>query len=201
MAVFIYSPIPSLFVHVPKTGGSSIQAWLIENTDAKIIKGLKHVRLEILSTRVPQFDWSFCVVRNPWDWVVSWYFFKKDRAERRLQLLQTKQIPDYKIKNKHGLEYNLQVLEDHKKGFDYFVENLGGQTQSYKSEGVDTILKLENLKKDFQIIQEKFNCNNELPFINISKRDKNYRQYYNNKTKDIIYQKYKDDIKKFKYEF
>lgn len=201
MAVFVNSPIPSVFVHVPKTGGTSIQRWLIENTDSFVVKGIKHANLNTIATRVPAFNWSFCVVRNPWDWVVSWYFFKHDRALRRIEIIKENNPPLNKAKKKHNFEYNLKVLEKHKKGFEYFVENIGNNTQLHKTSGVDYVMKLETLDKDFKIVQERLNCFIPLPYLNNSIRNKDYRSYYNTHTKDIVYNKFKDDIKHFNYEF
>jgi hypothetical protein len=66
-----------LFVHIPKTGGSSI--WeAIKNSDTKSFSlresfphGNIHFRpSELNETIQPEF--SFCFVRNPWDRLVSW---------------------------------------------------------------------------------------------------------------------------------
>jgi hypothetical protein len=201
MAVYIKSPLKCIFVHNPKTGGTSIQKWLIDNTDSNVIKGVKHARLEIVSKRVPEYNWSFSVVRNPWDWVVSWYFFKHDRAVRRIETLKYKSPAPNKQKKKYNIEYNQKILEEHEKGFDFFVDKINSNPQIHKIQNVDYVMRLENLDNDFKLVQEKLGCFEPLPFINASKRNKDYRNYYNSKTKDIIYEKFKDDIKSFDYEF
>jgi hypothetical protein len=192
MAVII-SDHKSIFVHIPKTGGMSIQRWLLDNTNSYVTKGSKHHSLTDLEEKYGKFDFSFTTVRNPWDWCVSWYFFRRDRALRR--------INNPKNKGKFSLEYNQKVLNDFEKGFDYFLKTTSLKTQCSRIAGITTVLKLENIEVDIKPIAEKFNINSNIPFINISNRDRNYRQYYNSITQNIVKEKFKDDISMFGYEF
>ena len=185
----------SIFIHVPKTGGMSIQKWLLENTDSQIAKAKKHRSLQQLEEAYGKFDYSFAVVRNPWDWLVSWYYFGKDRAERRLS------NPNLVEKGKRKKEYNQMVLDNFNKGFDYFVETTVLKEQSTKLKGVDSILKLENINDDIKIIKEKFSISADLPYVNMSSRKGPYQDFYTSRTKDIVYEKFKTDIKTFGYEF
>ena len=66
---------------------------------------------------------------------------------------------------------------------------------------LDLVLKFENLNEDFNNISLKFfNKKNMLLHLNKSEH-KNYREYYDNETKDKIYKYCKKDIEFFKYEF
>ena len=66
---------------------------------------------------------------------------------------------------------------------------------------VDFIGKFENLETDFKYICKKININEvKLPHKNKTIR-KNYREYYNENTKNIIADWYKKDIDYFKYKF
>ena len=66
---------------------------------------------------------------------------------------------------------------------------------------VDFIGKFENLESDYDYICEKLNIkDHKLPHKNKSKR-KNYREYYNDSTKQIIADWYKKDIDYFNYKF
>lgn len=183
-----------LFVHVPKTGGTSIQKWLIDNTDSRPIKG-KHWSFENLQKRHNlEVDYSFGVVRNPWDYVVSWYFFKKDRAIRTLE-------NGPKNKGKMTKEYALKVLEDFDKGIEHFIKNLQPTLQTDRIGKVNDILYFENLDNDFCKIQDKFKCFVPLQRLNVSQREKNYRTYYTNYTKQLVYEKYKQDIEILGYSY
>ena len=192
MAVII-SPHNSVFVHIPKTGGSSIQKWLLDNTSSQVTKATKHHTLQALEAKYGRFDFSFAVVRNPWDWCVSWYFFTRDRALRR--------IKNPREKGKFSLEYNQQVLENFEKGFEYFIEKTQLKDQHHRTIGVSYIMKLENINHDIQLLKDKFNIKQELPYLNTSSRNKDYREYYNDNTKQIVANKFKNDIETFKYKF
>ena len=183
----------SVFVHVPKTGGSSIQRWLLDNTSSQVTKSTKHYTLQKLESKYGKFDFSFAVVRNPWDWCVSWPYLTRDRALRR--------ISKPKNKGKFSLEYNQQVLEDFEKGFEYFIENTNLKGQHQTTIGVSYIMKLENINTDIQLLKDKFNIKQELPYLNTSSRNKDYREYYNDNTKQIVENKFEKDIKLFGYKF
>ena len=57
------------------------------------------------------------------------------------------------------------------------------------------MLKYENLKED---LNNFFNKEIDLPIINKSKR-KDYLSYYNKESLNIVYNKHKEDFKKFNY--
>jgi len=183
----------SVFVHIPKTGGSSIQQWLLDNTSSQVTESTKHHTLQKLESKYGKFDFSFAVVRNPWDWCVSWYYFTRDRALRRIQ--------NPKQKGRFSLEYNQQVLDDYEKGFEYFIESTKLTDQHHMTIGVSYIMKLENINYDIQLLKDKFNIKQELPYLNTSSRNKDYREYYNDNTKQIVENKFKKDINTFGYKF
>ena len=183
----------SVFVHIPKTGGMSVQKWLLDNTKSYITKGSKHYTLQGLEQKYGSFDFSFATVRNPWDWCVSWYFFRRDRALRRMQ--------NPKNKGKFSLEYNQKVLEDFEKGFDYFIETTTLKPQSDRIQDINKIIKLETIDTDIIPIAKRFTITAKIPIINKSVRNKDYRLYFNSNTKNIVYEKFKKDIELFEYSF
>lgn len=197
MAVYC-AETKSLFVHVQKTGGSSIQKWLYDNTDGVPVKGKKHWPMASILQRQPnmEIDFSFAVVRNPWDYAVSWYFFRLKRAQRRLESNTTKP------KGKFSKEYNEWVVNESAKGIEHWFETINPSLQQHtKVKDLDYVMKLENLENDFVRIQQHFNCYEPLPHLNYSQRQKDYRQYYNKKTKNLIAKKFATDIELFGFEF
>ena len=56
------------FVHIPKTGGVSVKRWFkaIEQPLPETVDFPKQNML-------PDADWWFTIVRNPYDRMVSWY--------------------------------------------------------------------------------------------------------------------------------
>jgi hypothetical protein len=186
-----------LFVHVPKTGGTSVQFWLQEHAKGQPLKGVKHWSYKNIINKHKdlQIDFSFAIVRNPWDLAVSWYFFKRDRAQRILSEGKTKN------KGKMSREYNEWVLAEFEKGIDYWFQKMNPASQFEKVDGVDCVIKLENITEEFKSIQHLVGCNQPIGNYNFSQRERDYRLYYNDYSKNLIAKKFEKDISKFGYKF
>lgn len=70
------------FLHVPKTGGSFIQTVLLEHLPADDCGLDTHTPFARLPARAQGLP-GFCVIRNPWDWYVSWFHYQSERGPRR----------------------------------------------------------------------------------------------------------------------
>lgn len=66
---------------------------------------------------------------------------------------------------------------------------------------VDHILHFENLANDFADFAKKIGFEGRLAHVNKSRRDANYRNYYNEQSKEIISQRFQRDITYFDYSF
>lgn len=73
-----------IFIHIPKTGGTSIEAVLADH--GTVLQGagnfhsiyFKHIdakRLRVMMGAEYDRYFKFSIVRNPWDWLVSMYEF------------------------------------------------------------------------------------------------------------------------------
>lgn len=77
-----------VFLHIPKTGGSFIQSVIAEHLpviDHEAAIGhpvWSHEPYESLPSAWRERP-AFCVVRNPWDWYVSWFHYQMERGPRR----------------------------------------------------------------------------------------------------------------------
>lgn len=173
-----------IFVHIPKSGGTSIGTWL----EGPVMIG--HPRMEdLLPYKTNQV--TFTVVRNPWDRAVSAYHY----------LFCTEKETTFQ-----------SYIDKGKPTFEEFIKNLGTVTTQevwfnglntqcdWIRGGVDHILKFENLEEDFKIIQNITGNFKPLPHLNKSNH-KNYREYFTPETRDIIAQVFKEDIERFNYVF
>jgi hypothetical protein len=70
-----------VFVHIPRTGGSFIRSVLRDHLelDPNAPKLAGHASYDELPVEFRDRP-GFCVVRNPWDWYVSWYHFVMKRG-------------------------------------------------------------------------------------------------------------------------
>ena len=165
------------FVHIPKTGGTSITKWFTDNLGMKLPNG---IQVHASSSNSAN---TFTVVRNPWDRVVSMYFFMQTHNKFFMMLRPT--------------------FEEFVKNPDKYPAPFMSPTKSEKSyvpNGVQYLLRFENLENDFKVIQDLTGCHAPLPVTRTTKHD-DYRTYYTDETRDIIAERFKDDISDFNYTF
>lgn len=181
-----------IFIHINKTAGSSIESSLKDY-------GLKKIPVNKSDFPHSQhFNYSdyekylgedlleyhkFTVVRNPWDRVVSYFF-------------------NGAITN--GLNFNEWII-DRYKNYNFVDYNRMYQPciswLDLKNLNQINILKFENLDKDFKNLCNILNINVSLKKINTNNSRTKYQDYYNEQTKNIIFNFFKEDIKYFNYEF
>jgi hypothetical protein len=201
MAILIQEPNLCSFIHIPKTAGTSIEKWMSSNFSCKYTKGDKHCTVDVAKSKLGNLGETFCVVRNPWDWCVSWYQFSFERAKRRLDFIENHNIQQYpNIKEKYNKQHQIDTIKKYERGFEYWLTDFTKKPQLYWAQDVKCILKLETLKTDFKKIQNYTNCYSPLPFLNKSNRQ-SYKEYYTTTTKKIVESRYIEDIETFNYKF
>ena len=211
MATIVKEPFKSTFIHIPKTGGNSITQWLVKNTKCMVTKRNQHATLnEVIHGKhnqgpqdVNDLGFTFCVVRNPWDYMVSWYTFKVALCKTYIDIVNKNPELALRKKRKYNLEGNqahLKYLED--LGFDGWVKKTGRKPQHYWAKDCDHVFKLENIHDDFKLIQEKANCFEPLETLNKTSERKKYKEYYTSQESiDIVAKKYSIDINSYGYDF
>jgi hypothetical protein len=71
-----------VFVHVPKTGGSFIQAVTAEHLAVVYRSDYTHAPYGDLPEQWRDLP-ACCVIRNPWDWYVSWFHYAMKSPRKR----------------------------------------------------------------------------------------------------------------------
>jgi hypothetical protein len=71
MGVRVLDPTLGTFIHMKKTGGTSIQSWLLTNTNSFDFS--KHEGYDRTKNKFDDLGFTFTVVRHPLDRYVSWY--------------------------------------------------------------------------------------------------------------------------------
>jgi hypothetical protein len=196
------------FLHIPKTGGSSVHAWLIKHHGPKTQSWSfnKHPKLSVFTEGYgPAF--TFTVVRNPWDRFVSMYHWaqtvKRDNG-RNL----------FNITNKKFLENN-NFDADNMPSFEWVVDNMDSivnaegatgliarnQSTHWMDAPVDYIVKFETINEDMKVVMDMVGVSGTIiPHTNKTVR-KDYREYYTDRTRDVIAKVFEADIERFKYQF
>ena len=198
-----------LFIHVPKTAGTSLTKALEPYGDPNPTDRLSKIRsyLNLVSKNDPiyfpihstweyaqnrlgteQYEkmFTFAFVRNPWDRLVSYYHYvlnnpEHHRHDKVKSLNNFAEYVDFEIKRNKFSQSQLLVDKN-------------GNLK------VDFIGKLENLSEDFQYICEKIGIQCELPHVNKSSHKK-YQDLYDEESKEKVAQHWADEIKLFSYFF
>jgi len=198
-----------LFIHINKTGGSSIiralnmmqvhlSAELIFSDKLKNDEQYDLWKAWTNGKRRTTYNWDsleniknywnvynkFSIVRNPWDRVVSDFFYCKKENFVSKELTFSEEVK-YNKDNKE--RWKLPCYDWLSLNGDIVVEN---------------ILRFENLEKDFRKMCSQLGLPNsiQLPHLNKTKH-KHYTEYYNDETKQIVAEKYAKDIEYFGYKF
>jgi len=203
----------ALFIHVPKTAGLSVAYafkphGLRELITVKDITrkfpghgglSIGHININFLLNNnklsKKYFDnaLKFCFVRNPWDRMVSLFFYLRQRNLHSCKnflsfcRLVERGIPRVGRKNVDGLsQCNPQVDWIFHEGTRF----------------VDFIGRFEHIQRDFKRLRAKLGCPRaSLGKVNVGLRRRNYRAYYNHKSISLVKKIYHRDIKKFGYGF
>jgi hypothetical protein len=200
-----------LFVHVPKSGGSTLDA-LFDNQieDARKVEGLaRHSPLSRLLRAEPELEdyWSFGFVRNPWERMVSWWsmvaaVFERaesgvEQARRKIETHPRAWLPEGEFRD----DFDRFVLEGTEK-----VPKVGRPqivTLSRRDgTAADFIGRTEHFDRDFNVVREKLGLQpiTQAPRRNVSSHG-HYSDYYNDKTRRKVSEVFARDIEAFGYTF
>jgi len=204
----VRSPRPLLFIHIPKTAGLSIQQWY-RKTYGKFHKcmhgSLTHPILSDINTRLE----SFCVVRNPYDLVYSWYRYKRQmlketRHKDPKELAAWERGFDYWLQN-YFEKINYTTDKTRLGEFNPISPNFTQASYIKNNNGlldVNYTLRFENLAEDFKVIQQISESPYDLGFENKTTIDnRDYRQVYTVLSRRIVDSVYQEDLDYFNYDY
>jgi hypothetical protein len=222
--VFISPATRSLFVHIQKTGGNSVEA-AFHRVDPEIrlscqsfagsrshrfaehlwrrsiptpLRPRRHHHARSIRDELGAATWeslfTFGFVRNPWDRLVSWYSMCRQERHRRSRFMA--------------------YVHDHIATFTEFVERAEADPVLAKTavpqleylEGerrvilVNFVGRYESLDEDLGAVADRLGVVLSLPLVNTS-RHPHYRQMYTASTRDLVARRFARDIEKFGYEF
>jgi hypothetical protein len=206
-------PTPFLFIHIPKTGGSSIEDALVPIatpwTDIKDVPheaavrhalpaeghGLQHKRLSWFNQQHGDVKgrFVFSVVRNPFDRAISQVHYLRTYSDEGAELFKY-----------HSWTDNLLALANadcHIWGQDLGACQVDYLTDMRGDIRCDFVARFENLATDWCEICRRLGASQsvQLPNVNSSGRFQPYREFFSERAAAAIYEKYKRDCEAFDY--
>jgi hypothetical protein len=193
------------FVDIPRTSSTSIRSELGKAYGKASVIEKKHATKQIFKDHTPAIemqnilgkkDWeslfTFTLVRNPWDRVLSIYNYRK----------KVDSIPHHISFE----EYVTGLIYMNEKYFSYYGYRYSALDFITGKNGellVDYIGKFENRVSDLNYISDRIKCKSlgALVVQKASVKNTHYSEYYTPKTKEIIANIYSKDIEKFNYKF
>lgn len=207
-----------LFVHIAKTGGTSVRAalaplawrdpmyWLTLpcrrlshlTGHRSVTKFPRHAKIVAAKEMLPQevFDrlYKFAFVRNPWDLQVSSYHHL--RRERPHLIAHVKDFPEFirfKLDPERPYQYHLDTSIELQSDY---LKDLSGRIV------VDFIGRYERLQEDFDRVCERIGvARKPLPHKRQAKDRDDYRKYYDDATAELVARHFTPDIEALGYTF
>jgi len=207
-----------LFVHIAKTGGTSVRAalaplrWqdpmyipqfiasrLSHTTGHRIASKLpRHARIiaakEMLPHELFEKLFKFAFVRNPWDLQVSsWHHLKRERPQLVEDIADFSEFIRWKLDPERPYQYHVDTSIELQTDY---LKDLDGRIL------VDFIGKYENLQEDYEEICRRIGIKaRSLPHKRQAVDRRDYRGYYDDELALMVMEYFKPDIEKLEYTF
>ncbi len=197
-----------IFIKTKKTAGSSIQDYLAKycknGVVEKYIPG-GHRPAQSTKEKVGDEIWNsylkICPVRNPWDKMVSWYFW---RSRKRSVFVKIRRI----LKGRHPEN------EAHRMSFHDFIVWLDSRGKVNLDDPIALVdgkwpdyffIRYEHLHEDLEKLCKHLSIpydKSKLPKEKTGvRKDRGYQNHYDEETKAIVGKYYQDQVDMFGYTF
>lgn len=203
-----------VFVHAPKTGGTAMALALegramkddimLGDTPKALkrrhrVKGVqtrgrlwKHATLADIDGLVDTLDglFAFTLVRNPWDRMVSYYHWLQAQTFDHPAVALAAQMDFAEFVCAPQIQASMQASP----AAHYMTDAQG-------AERCDLYIRLEAFDHDAQPLWDHLGFQLQLAIVNTSVRDRDFRIYYTDASRDAVAQACAADIARFGYRF
>ena len=215
----ISHPHRTIFVHVPKTGGTSVEfvlgmhgdkadigirPYFSQEIDRERLYGqdLQHMTATGLKDALQQqpgvFEryFKFSIVRNPWDRLVSVFAWTNQKWARGDELSDAEF--ESSVTRLHGLFAASRSRGQPLRVAPHFVPQVHFLVDRERRPLVDYIARYENLQTDWEHIRQKIGVQAQLP-RRMRSHHRPYQSYYTPATRAMVAEIYAEDISAFNY--
>lgn len=197
-----------IFIHVYKNAGTSIRHALQSYNDTYRKRRLLLKTINVFgisnflapASHITAFEarkfvgydiwkdsYTFAVVRNPWDWQVSLYFYMlKLDSHPQHQLISSMASFDEYIAWRCKYDYHSQL--------EYLSDSSTGEIL------VGDIYRFEQINIDIKRLESHLGHKIDLPVLNKS-NSRSYRDFYSTRSMNMVADFFANDIAKFNYKF
>ena len=133
---------------------------------------------------------KFTLVRNPWDRMVSYYFWLAEQTFNHPAVALAK-----------ALDFEDFVTHDHTHQTHSASPARHYMTDVTGRECADLYIRLEHLAEDANPLWDHLGFELSLPRVNVSARKEDFRSYYSEKSRNAVASACAEDIKRFHYSF
>lgn len=220
-AVPVSHPHKTIFVHIPKTAGTSVEAVLGmhgDKTDIGVVPyfnqvfdrehlygrqtqhmTVQDIRAALNDDSVFNAYFKFTIVRNPWDRLVSALAWTDQKWAKGEELAAAEF--DNQVRQLHALFMAAASATATAVSLPHYLYPqylyIFGPDQKPL---VNFIARYENLPADWRVIREKLGVDQDLP-LRMKSHHRDYRQYYTDETRKLVGEMYALDASLFRYEF
>lgn len=187
-----------IFIHIPKCAGISVwHALDLTISDENLISVTPPILQHLLPNQlkykyIDKKTWEsyskITIIRNPYDRVISDYFWMKDNPEAKR--LANGSFDDF-------LTLREDIVKNNKYDQDVYFDHFYPMHFYFEGVKYDQVIRFENIAEGYEQLRKTYNIQNELPRVNESNR-KNFT--LNKSQQDRIYNLYKKDFIQFGYE-
>lgn len=180
-----------IFIHINKTAGTSIGR-------AIGLPVKDHLMATEVIDRIGAEKWNnaykFTLVRNPWDKVVSHYEYRRKKDKTGIASGNIA-FGDW-VKMTYGENKDCTYYNNPRS----FQPQVDWLKDKHGRIAMDFVGKFETINEDFKHIKQVIGVDAALPHLNASKRE-SYQSYYDDETREIIANWFREDIEVFDYSF
>tara|TARA_Y100000991_G_C21961167_1_gene344568 strand:+ start:196 stop:903 length:708 start_codon:yes stop_codon:yes gene_type:complete len=182
-----------LFIHIPKTGGTSFREIFFNFKYIDHFNCLNHSYKNENKKKIT-------IVRNPYDRCLSAYLYlKKGGMKNDLDLNYQKKLLKYNTFKDFLIDLNILTNKEKK------IIHLVPQYKFIEDDSgilVDKILYLENIDNDIKKLCKELNIKCPPKFLKKNtNKHKDYKTYYDKETQDLVYNFYKRDFELLGYSY